>query len=89
MLIFSNFALNTELIVVESGLSTAAVACTSGGNTIHVYYYGKAATLSIQDKAVNLTTPTFTTDPLFSSITLRSYYRLWYLNYRIIKCYSC
>lgn len=53
-------------------LSTAAVACTSGGNATHVYYYGSNGTLTQLNKAADSSTPTPTTNPLFSSITLRS-----------------
>ena len=53
-------------------LSSAAVACTSGGNATHVYYYGSNGTLTQLNKAADSSTPTPTTNPLFSSITLRS-----------------
>ena len=53
-------------------LSTAAVACTSGGTATHVYYYGSNGTLTVLAKAVDDSTPTSTTNPVFSSITLRS-----------------
>lgn len=60
---------------VNSGwteLSTAAVACTSGGTATHVYYYGSNGTLTALAKAADASTPTPTTNPVFSSITLRS-----------------
>ena len=60
---------------VNSGwteLSTAAVACTSGGTATHVYYYGSNGTLTALAKAADSSTPTPTTNPVFSSITLRS-----------------
>jgi predicted ribosomally synthesized peptide with SipW-like signal peptide len=53
-------------------LSTAAVACTSGGTATHVYYYGTAGTLTTLAKATSATTPTSTSNPLFSTITLLS-----------------
>ena len=53
-------------------LSTAAVACTSGGTATHVYYYGSNGTLTVLAKAADASTPTSTTNPVFSSITLRS-----------------
>ena len=53
-------------------LSPAAVACTSGGTATHVYYYGSNGTLTALAKAANASTPTSTTNPVFSSITLRS-----------------
>ncbi len=53
-------------------LSTAAVACTSGGTATHVYYYGSNGTLTALAEAANASTPTSTTNPVFSSITLRS-----------------
>ena len=42
------------------------VACTSGGTATHVYYYGSNGSLTA------LATSTATTNPLFSSVTLRS-----------------
>ena len=51
-------------------LSTAAVACTSGGTATHVYYYGTGGTLTTLAKATSETTPTSTSNPLFNSITL-------------------
>ena len=53
-------------------LSTAAVACTSGGTATHVYYYGTNGTLTTLAKAASSTTPTSTSNPLFSTISLRS-----------------
>ena len=53
-------------------LSSAAVACTSGRNATHVYYYGSNGALTQLDKAANSSTPTSTTNPLFSTISLRS-----------------
>ena len=53
-------------------LSSAAVACTSGGTATHVYYYGTGGTLTTLAKAANATTPTSTSNPLFSTISLRS-----------------
>ena len=53
-------------------LSTAAVACTSGGTATHVYYYGTGGTLTTLAKAANASTPTSTSSPVFSTITLRS-----------------
>ena len=50
-------------------LSTAAVACTDGGNATHVYYYGTGGTLSELAKATNSSTPT-ATPALFDSVTL-------------------
>ena len=58
---------------VNSGwteLSTAAVACTSGGTATHVYYYGTNGTLTVLAKAADASTPTSTSNPLFSSISL-------------------
>lgn len=58
---------------VNSGwteLSTAAVACTSGGTATHVYYYGTNGTLTALAKAADASTPTSTSNPLFSSISL-------------------
>lgn len=60
---------------VNSGwteLSTAAVACTSGGTATHVYYYGTGGTLTTLAKAANASTPTSTSSSVFSTITLRS-----------------
>ena len=60
---------------VNSGwteLSTAAVACTSGGTATHVYYYGTGGTLTTLAKAANASTPTSTSNSVFSTITLRS-----------------
>ena len=60
---------------VNSGwteLSTAAVACTSGGTATHVYYYGTNGTLTVLAKAADASTPTSTSNPLFSSISLLS-----------------
>ncbi|MBR6073166.1 MAG: SipW-dependent-type signal peptide-containing protein [Bacilli bacterium] len=53
-------------------LTTAQVACTSGGTATHVYYYGTNGTLTELAKAANASTPTSTTNPVFSSITLLS-----------------
>ena len=53
-------------------LSTAAVACTNGGTATHVYYYGSNGTLTVLAKAADASTPTSTTNPVFSSISLRS-----------------
>lgn len=53
-------------------LSTAAVACTSGGTATHVYYYGTNGTLTTLAKAASSSTPTSTSNPLFSTISLRS-----------------
>lgn len=53
-------------------LSTAAVACTSGGTATHVYYYGTNGTLTVLTKAASSSTPTSTSNPLFSTISLRS-----------------
>jgi predicted ribosomally synthesized peptide with SipW-like signal peptide len=53
-------------------LSTAAVACTSGGTATHVYYYGTGGTLTTLAKTANASTPTSTSSPVFSTITLRS-----------------
>ena len=53
-------------------LSTAAVACTSGGTATHVYYYGTNGTLTVLTKAASSTAPTSTSNPLFSTISLRS-----------------
>ena len=53
-------------------LSTAAVACTSGETATHVYYYGTNGTLTTLAKAANASTPTSTSNPLFSTISLRS-----------------
>ena len=55
-------------------LSSAAVACTSGGTATHVYYYGSNDTLTTLAKANDATTPvtpTPTSAPVFSTITLR------------------
>ena len=51
-------------------LTSAAVACTSGGNATHVYYYGSTGTLTALAKATDSTHPTATSTALFSSITL-------------------
>ncbi len=51
-------------------LSTAAVACTSGGNATHVYYYGSNNTLTALAKAADASTPTPTSTAVFSSVTL-------------------
>ena len=48
------------------------VACTDGGTASHVYYYGSAGTLTALAKAANSSTPTPTTNPVFSSIMLRT-----------------
>ena len=53
-------------------LSTAAVACTSGGTATHVYYYGTNGTLTVLTKAASSSTPTSTSNPIFSTISLRS-----------------
>lgn len=53
-------------------LSSAAVSCSSGGNATHVYYYGSNGALTQLDKAADSSTPTSTTNPLFSTISLRS-----------------
>ena len=53
-------------------LTTAQVACTSGGTATHVYYYGTNGTLTELAKAADASTPTSTTNPVFSSITLLS-----------------
>lgn len=53
-------------------LSSAQVACTSGGTATHVYYYGSNGTLTTLAKAANSSTPTSTSNPVFSSVTLRS-----------------
>lgn len=53
-------------------LSSAAEACTSGGTATHVYYYGTGETLTALAKAANASTPTPTSNPVFSSVTLRS-----------------
>ena len=53
-------------------LSTAAVACTSGGTATHVYYYGTNGALTTLTKAASSSTPTSTSNPLFSTISLRS-----------------
>ena len=53
-------------------LSSAAVACTSGGTATHVYYYGTGGSLTVLAKAADASTPTPTSNPVFSSVTLRS-----------------
>ena len=53
-------------------LSSAAVACTSGETATHVYYYGTGGTLTALAKAADASTPTTTSNPVFSSVTLRS-----------------
>ncbi len=58
----------TELTVANE----VPVACTSGGTATHVYYYGSNGTLTTLAKASSASTPTSTTNPLFSTITLRS-----------------
>lgn len=58
----------TELTVS----SELPVACTSGGTATHVYYYGSNGTLTQLAKAANASTPTPTSAPVFSSVTLRS-----------------
>ena len=50
-------------------LTSAAVACTSGGTATHVYYYGTGGTLTALAKAANASTPT-STPALFSEVTL-------------------
>lgn len=52
-------------------LTTAAVACTSGGTATHVYYYGTGGSLTPLAKATDDTHPTPTSAPVFSSVTLR------------------
>jgi len=52
-------------------LSGEAVACTSGGNATHVYYYGTSGTLTELAKAANASTPTPTTKAVFDSVTVR------------------
>ena len=52
--------------------SAAVVACTSGGTATHVYYYGTGGTLTALAKAADASTPTPTSNPVFSSVTLRS-----------------
>ena len=51
---------------------SSAVACTSGGTATHVYYYGTGGTLTALAKAADASTPTPTSNPVFSSVTLRS-----------------
>ena len=51
---------------------SSAAACTSGGTATHVYYYGTGGTLTALAKAANASTPTPTSNPVFSSVTLRS-----------------
>ena len=53
-------------------LSSAQVACTSGGNATHVYYYGSGSSLTPLAKAVDSSTPTPTSTAVFSSVTLLS-----------------
>ena len=53
-------------------LSSAAVACTSGGTATHVYYYGSGNTLTALAKAADASTPTPTSTAVFSSVTLLS-----------------
>ena len=53
-------------------VSSAAVACTSGGNATHVYYYGSNDTLTPLAKATDSEHPTSTSTALFSTITLLS-----------------
>ena len=60
----------TEL--TTTGTDAVPVACTSGGTATHVYYYGSNDTLTVLAKAANASTPTPTTNPVFSSVTLRS-----------------
>ena len=50
-------------------LTSAAVACTNGKAT-HVYYYGTGNSLTKLNKAANDTTPTPTSSPVFSEVTL-------------------
>lgn len=50
----------------------SSAACTSGGTATHVYYYGTGETLTALAKAANASTPTPTSKPVFSSVTLRS-----------------
>ena len=52
----------TELTVANE----LPVACTSGGTATHVYYYGSNGTLT------SLAKETSTTNPVFSTVTLRS-----------------
>ncbi len=58
----------TELTVANE----LPVACTSGGTATHVYYYGSNGTLTTLAKAASASAPTSTTNPVFSTITLRS-----------------
>ena len=53
-------------------LSTAAVACTSGGTATHVYYYGSNGTLTSLAAAADSSTPTSTSTAVFSNVTLLS-----------------
>ena len=53
-------------------LSSAGVACTSGGNATHVYYYGTSGTLEELAKAADEDTPTPTDKAVFDSVTVRS-----------------
>ena len=53
-------------------LTGSAVACTSGGNATHVYYYGTSGTLAELAKAAADDTPTPTDKAVFDSVTVRS-----------------
>ena len=53
-------------------LTSAQVACTSGGTATHVYYYGSGSSLTPLAKAVDSSTPTPTSTAVFSSVTLLS-----------------
>ena len=53
-------------------LTGSAVACTSGGNATHVYYYGTSGTLAELAKATDEDTPTPTDKAVFDSVTVRS-----------------
>lgn len=53
-------------------LTSAQVACTSGGTATHVYYYGSGNTLTALAKAADASTPTPTSTAVFSSVTLLS-----------------
>ena len=65
------YTINTD---TWTELNDQAVACTSGGNATHVYYYGTNGTLTELAKATDGTpvVPTTTSKAVFDSVTVRS-----------------
>lgn len=64
---FFTYSVNTDK---WTELSSAAVACTSGGNATHVYYYGTGGTLTELAKATAENNPTPTDKAVFDNVTL-------------------